>query len=468
MDNLGYLVVGLFAALIAIIFCAHFSAKLAQLKNRSKLWGILGLLFNVPGLIIVCFLPSKREDSINTNPISYFFGKLPKLSKKTLYIAGGVLLAAVITIVAYDNIPGLIENHKYSRQITEQNKSKYPQSSVISGEIEKVYSCLESSFVLTKDSKLYCIGKQIAPQLEGEADGVIYNVAKKVLTNEKECYVLGNDNKLYVIMEPEPENDATDEIQTEESAEKNVPEFTLISDKVTDFSLSETTLGFIKNGTLYMYGNNACGQLGIGNTEAVTEPVAVISEASQVECESNFTVVRTNNGEVFAFGANAHKQFGKEEKEFFTPVSIAKNITQIAAGDNFIILLNNSGEVSVCGGNDCGQLGNGTTEKYDKFTVVLSGIRKIESERKSAFALSENNELYVWGQNNLGQLGINSTDNALLPTIAAKDISDFSTSGTHTITLDDSKSVRVTGYNNCGQAGKASAPKKFTTLISVK
>lgn len=463
MSNIGLTITLIFIILISVIFSTFFSASLARLKGRSRAFGILGFLFNILGLIIVCFLPSKRKDMDNTNPIAYFTSRIPNLSKKTIYISLSLVIAIVLTVIAYDNIPDMLENRKYSKQITEANKSKYEQASEIKGTISKIFVGTESSFVITENGDAYCFGKQHSPQVENANTGTIYQNTKKVLSTDKTCYILTNDGKFYSI-----EEQAKTDTNESEPSEDLIPEYKLISENVKDFSVSEQTVGFItKDNSLYMYGNNSYGQLGTANKESKPTPIRVLTNANSVSCEATYTVVLKENGEVVAFGSNIYGQFGKEGTYFSSPTTIATNIKQIATGDDFIMLLAPNGELQACGNNDCGQLGNTTNENFTKFTVILSDVKKIGAAKKSAFALKNSNELYAWGQNTVGQLGINNNQNTSTPTLSSQNTTDFQTSGLHTVIIKENK-VEATGYGNYGQVGYHKTSNTFSSLVTIK
>ncbi len=464
MINIGFTVFGIFLALIEISFCAFFSSRLAQIKGRSRAWGIFGFFFNIIGFIIVCFLPSKRTDYMNTNPITQLTSKIPAISKNTIYISSGILLAIVLTIVAYDNIPSIIQNYKYSKEITSQNKSDYEQATSVSGEVESVFTGLESTFVLTTNGDVYCFGKQHSPQIENAPTGVIFQNAKQISANEDICFILDNKNRLYAIG-----NNKNKLIPIKTPEEDTKSEFKLVSENVLDFSISETTVGIIKtDNKLYMYGNGVFGQLGTYNNENQSSPVSVLGNVISVKCEASFTVALQKSGEAVAFGENTFHQFGKEGKSFNSPTVIGNNISQIAAGDNYIMLLNKSGEVTVCGGGEYGQLGNLANNNITSFTAVYTNAKQISAAKKSSYILTNSNELYVFGQNTVGQLGTGSTDNINTPTLAATEVFDFEASGLHTVILTESGEVKVCGYNNCGQLGKAKSTTEFSTLVTIK
>ena len=443
--NVALIIISVFAALLVMIFCTSFSTSLAKMKARSKAWGFLGFLLGPIGLIIVCYLPSKRGDSLQTNPIKHLFLKIPGFSRKTIGMLIALTAAAVVTFVLYDLIPVWLQNHKYQSEITKENINTN-QPKLINEEIAKVAASGESSFVLTAEGKVYCFGRQLAPSLD---DGtVIFENAKKIMSSENAFYVLAKDGKL---LKSEGE------------------EFLEIAANVVDFSVSETTLGIIKtDGKLYMMGSGAYGQLGAYNEQSKSEPVAVLGSVTQVVCESTFTVALQKSGDAVVFGSNADRQFGKEEAAFNYPVAIKNNIKQIAAGDGFILLLDNNKNVFACGKNDCGQIGNGTNEDTHDFVQIMMGVTQIDAAKKSAFALNENGELFAWGQNSVGQLGNKNTQNQNLPVKVAEDVEEFDTSGLHTVILTQSKKANSTGFNNCGQLGRGDARDSFSQLVTVK
>lgn len=458
--NFGPAILIIFILLLLIIFCTFFSSRLAQIKNRSRAWGLLGFFFNIPGLIIVCFLKSKRKDNMQTNPIAYAVSKLPSPSRKTIGLLIGIFAAAVLTIIAYDNIPVFIQNYKYSRQILSQTETEYEQPRIIEAEITQVFTGSDSTFALSANGDLYCWGRQLASSIEGQPRGVIYNGAKKAAATENALLILTTDNKLYAC--------GSNKYFLEEN-ENSEKEFKLISDNVRDFSVSETTLGYIKtNGKLYMCGSNSRGQLGTYNRENKLQPEAVLGKVKKVVCESEFTLVLQESGTAVAFGSNSNGQIPESEQTAVSPVELYKGISDIAAGDDFILLLKDNGELVACGSNSCGQLGIILEQPASGFVSVLTDVVQIFAAKKSAFALKSNGELYAWGQNNVGQLGTEKTENAFEPVKVADDVASVSTSGLHTVILTNDGKINASGYNSFKQLGKGSPRAGFDAVASVK
>ncbi|MBP3481206.1 MAG: hypothetical protein J6K66_06375 [Clostridia bacterium] len=460
--NFGPAILIVFIMLLLIIFCTFFASRLAQLKNRSRAWGLLGFFFTIPGLIIVCFLRSKRKDNMQTNPIAYAVSKLPSPSRKTIGLLIGLAAAAVLTIIAYDNIPVMIQNYKYSKQVLNTADTDYEQPRIIEAKLTDVFTGIDSTYALTDSKDIYCWGRQLTPPIDDKLRGVIYKDALKAASTQDKLFILTNKKELLVYEKPDTLSENTED-------EKQSAEFKLIDENVTDFSVSETTVGYIKsNGKLYMYGDGSYGQLGTYDRESKSKPEAVLGNVKKVVCEASFTLALQESGTAVAFGNSAHGQFGKKETAVTSPFELAENISDIAAGDDFILLLKENGAVLACGSNSHGQLGISSEQPITEFTEVLSGISSVYAAKGSSFALKENGELYAWGQNNAGQLGNGKTDNVLTPELVASGVASVSTSGLHTVILTNDGKINACGYDSVKQLGKGGPRDNFEAVVSVK
>lgn len=459
--NIGITVLLIFIFFISVVFCTHFSSRLAQIKGRKRVWGLLGLFLGFIGLIIVCYLPSKRKDTLETNPIKFLFSKIPSLSRKTAIILVIVFTAAVITVLAYDNIPKILEDIKHSKLVTSQIGDQSEQPNIIESVASEIFTGAESSYIVTTDNKVYCWGKQISNILDENDKGVIYKTAKKVLSNDDIIFILDNEQCLYALG-----NNRNRLINTDS---ETVSEFTLISKNVVDFDISESTVGIIKtDGKLYMYGNNSYGQLSTYNYESKIEPVAVLGSVTKVRCENSFTLALQKSGDAVYFGSNAYMQSGIEGKDFTSPKVIRKGIIDIAAGDDYTLLLTDTGDVLSCGANDCGQLGNTTNNSASVFTIVLQNVQSINARKKSSFAITKDGNLYAWGNNNVGQLGNGTTENLNTPALVLNGVSKIETSGLHTVIITTDNEILSTGYNTYGQLGKGNSRDDFSSFVSFK
>jgi len=173
-------------------------------------------------------------------------------------------------------------------------------------------------------------------------------------------------------------------------------------------------------GTLYTWGLNTNGELGVGDTTPRSSPtiVAGSQKFNQVVSSQNTTgqtcVVGLNqSGAAYAWGYNAHGELGVNDT---TPRS---SPTLVVGGQTFVQVasdpagafygLTAAGAVYSWGRNDNGQLGDGTVTNRSSPVLVIGGyvFRKLFSgPYGSMLGLTTSNDLYAWGFNTHGQLGV--------------------------------------------------------------
>ncbi|MCX7722211.1 MAG: DUF6531 domain-containing protein, partial [Verrucomicrobiae bacterium] len=182
------------------------------------------------------------------------------------------------------------------------------------------------------------------------------------------------------------------------------------------------SLAVEKTGAVWAWGTNGNGRLGTGNSLNASNPVAVlvISNAIDVAAGANHSLAVLSNGYVMAWGANDGGQLGTGNTVGTNrPVQVGTlaNVIAVAAGSNFSIALTRSGEVWSWGTNNVGQLGLG--DNISRLTPVkvnaLSNIVQIAAGSSHALARDSSGNLFAWGRNTEGQLGIGNLVNTNLP-----------------------------------------------------
>ena len=124
------------------------------------------------------------------------------------------------------------------------------------------------------------------------------------------------------------------------------------------------------SGSLYCWGKNNFGQLGIGTTEDSKKPAACITlqnqEAQMVACGHDHTVVLTLDGGVFTFGSGMYGQLGhnctnNEARPRKIFEMMGYNASQIACGRcHTLVYVPSSGVVYAFGLGANGQQGGGS------------------------------------------------------------------------------------------------------------
>lgn len=222
------------------------------------------------------------------------------------------------------------------------------------------------------------------------------------------------------------------------------------------------TVALKSDGTLWAWGANDYGQLGIGSVISAITPtkIGVSTDWSAVTAGAYHTLARKNNGTLWAWGFNQYGQLGINNTiNMNTPTQVLSDInwSVIAAGAYHTITLKTDGRFWAWGGNWVGQLGIGniyipsTPPQYEEEHGFFGcgGSRQCSSAGSSAIsynyrnvpveittasdwgmivgggahtvALKTNSTLWAWGSNNYGQLGTGDTDTRDTPTRIGSD-----------------------------------------------
>jgi len=189
------------------------------------------------------------------------------------------------------------------------------------------------------------------------------------------------------------------------------------------------SLALDRNGNVWGWGNNTLGQLGRGaftnlstmTAERVIEEGGLeIAGVTKVAAGGNYSLALLNNGSVWSWGYNALGQLGVDDttsRFYAVPITSLTGVVQIAAGAGHALALLNDGTVRAWGYNDYGQVGDGsTTTRTTPVQVVTSGGTPITGITLIAAGLDHSlaynattDTLYVWGYNGFGQLGLGDT-----------------------------------------------------------
>lgn len=227
-----------------------------------------------------------------------------------------------------------------------------------------------------------------------------------------------------------------------------------------------------------LIGNNTIVQANGGFYTST--PVAVYQEAgvlagktvSDISGGTEYCV--TANGSVYCWGENLVGQLGinASSSGYSKPVSVfnesgvlaGKSVTKLASGNNFVCVVTTEPNIYCWGYNFDGEFGNGSRTSSTKPVLVTTtghplygkSITKLVAGSAHACALTSG-EVYCWGYNALGQLGTGNNLNQLYPVkvqgaLAGKTVTDLSATGPSTCAVADAK-IYCWGSNDFGQIG---------------
>jgi alpha-tubulin suppressor-like RCC1 family protein len=148
---------------------------------------------------------------------------------------------------------------------------------------------------------------------------------------------------------------------------------------------SQSTLALKANGTVYAFGWNALGQLGLGNQTSTSTPTKIpgLKNVVAISASQNRAFALKADGTVVAWGENYLGQLGTADANPYvlspSPVSGLSLITKIEAGDGFALALRDDGLVMSWGRNDYGQLGNPAMPKTYQGSSSPSLVPSLDS-----------------------------------------------------------------------------------------
>ena len=170
------------------------------------------------------------------------------------------------------------------------------------------------------------------------------------------------------------------------------------------------------DGTLWSWGNNSGGQLGLGNTTSYSSPkqVGTLTTWSVVAGGYTYTLATKTDGTLWSWGSNDLGQLGQGNTTIlFSPVQVGALTTwsKVVCGNKHTIATKTDGTLWSWGQGTAGQLGRSTTTNYSSPVQVgaLTTWLNIACGYVHTLATKTNGTLWVWGGNNAGQLGLGTS-----------------------------------------------------------
>jgi alpha-tubulin suppressor-like RCC1 family protein len=281
------------------------------------------------------------------------------------------------------------------------------------------------------------------------------------------------------------------------------------------------------DGTVYTFGNNVNGQLGDNTNTNKLIPIKVLKGAytgtTYLGDNPNNPIIAISSGSsnialaldgtVYTFGRNVSGTLGvNDQTDRYIPVKVLKGaypgttylgdnpnnpIISLGQGHDACSVLAADGTAYTFGENFAGQLGDNTTINKLVPIHVLKGdyngtnylgdnydnpIIKISASGSNTFALTADGSVYSFGSNVRGGLGINSTQNKYTPTRVLKGAYNGTTylgdnpinpiisvvAGSHSIALAADGTVYSFGNNASGQLGDNTTTARYTPIKVLK
>jgi alpha-tubulin suppressor-like RCC1 family protein len=232
----------------------------------------------------------------------------------------------------------------------------------------------------------------------------------------------------------------------------------------------------VRDGTAWCWGDNSEGQLGDGTRHSQVEAHPVLSsldaDVIEISSGSHHTCARGSNGSLWCWGDNSRGQLGLaiDKKRKKKPMAMSKldgDVASVTAGADHTCALTTAGQAWCWGDNSHGQLGIGGSQNLTRSPALVAAlgndVARIAASESSAHtcAMSNDGTLSCWGANSDGQLGDSTRADRNVPVQVASTVSgaafdevtDACTGALHTCARRADGSVWCWGSNDQRQLG---------------
>jgi alpha-tubulin suppressor-like RCC1 family protein len=239
------------------------------------------------------------------------------------------------------------------------------------------------------------------------------------------------------------------------------------------------SLGIKADGTLWAWGYNANGRLGIGSYGSPITPTQVSPGTIwvAVTAGNGHSLGIKADGTLYAWGYNNAGQLGlgpPDSSPHSTPVQVGTDNkwVAVAAGYFHSLGIKADGSLWAWGGNDRGQLGLGDDNTTEQDSPVQVGSDNnwvaVAAGYSHSLALKADGSLYAWGSNGNGQLGLGlvpDTNPHSTPYQVGTGwvVVGAGSNASHSLGLKTDGTLYAWGYNFLGQLGLGDTTDRYST-----
>jgi alpha-tubulin suppressor-like RCC1 family protein len=230
------------------------------------------------------------------------------------------------------------------------------------------------------------------------------------------------------------------------------------------------------DGTVWTWGMNRFGQLGMGDTVERSTPVQITAQNGFEAVAAGFShnVLLRYDGTVWTFGRNEYGQLGMGDtvpRHIPTHVPSLSGVVAIAAGDAHSLALLQDGTVMAWGFNSSGQCGDSSTvDRYAPVAVRdLDSVIAMAVGSHHSYALLADSTVWAWGSNTQGQLGVGSmtTDLRVVQVAGLSGVTAIGSGGFHGMALLSDGQTMVWGENLSYQLAQSHSLQIDSPVVAV-
>lgn len=262
-------------------------------------------------------------------------------------------------------------------------------------------------------------------------------------------------------------NGAIDTIPTQIGTDNQWVEFSIVGN---------LGFGIKSNGTLWGWGLNQSGELGIGDMLPHYTPIQIGIDIDWAKISvTNHILAIKNNNSLWGWGLNKQGSLaiGNPNDFIVSPTQTGNNTSDWEIAESGLCcsskMIKTDGSLWAMGGADSGNLGTGGSVDVNTPTQVgTDNDWKTITTDLHTCAIKNDGTLWVWGFNFFGQLGDGTNTSKSLPTQIASDQTWLMVKAgfQYTLAISSDHSLYAWGRNSSGQLGDGTLiNKNVPTLI---
>ena len=154
-----------------------------------------------------------------------------------------------------------------------------------------------------------------------------------------------------------------------------------------------------KDGSLWTWGRNDCGQLGDGSRSNRSNPVKILEDVIQVSLGARHGAAVDRNHNLWIWGENSFGQLCRGNcKDAAEPIKVADNVKKVSLGYSHTGYLTMDNQLWMAGFNGkYGSLGDGKTVNRDWPVLIGERIKDVALGADRAVCVDAQDDTAVWG-----------------------------------------------------------------------